>query len=136
MKRMQLVLMLMPILLWAQNYYLTASGQTTPFTLTAGATAGMDYTSVEKKTQAEHANKAYMAIYPNPCNRIPHISVKNATGPSTVSIYNITGKKLQTINFNRHWDAALDDQLPNGIFFARLHTNGRLMQTTHFLIVR
>ena len=77
-----------------------------------------------------------MDIYPNPCNGILHISVKNAKGSATVSIYNITGKKLQTLNLNKHQDATLNNQLPNGIFFARLHTNGRLMQTTHFLMVR
>ena len=130
-----LFLLVLPVLSLAQEYY-EASGQTRPFTLTAGAKATWDPSIAVEKVRMDLPGTTAMTLYPNPSNGTLRISVLNAKGPAMVAIYSITGKKVRNLILNQKREATIERPLANGIYFAKLAVNGRMVQTTRFLVVR
>ncbi len=129
-------LLLLPVFIFAQDFY-EASGQTQAFTLAAGNKAEWNSggVSTEQKAVALPGNVT-MALLPNPVTGSLRISVSGITGLSTVTIYDIAGKKVQIITVNNKLGSAVLNTLSNGIYFARLHVDGRAIQTTKFLVAR
>ena len=132
MKKM--LFLLLPICIWAQDYY-EASGKTRIFTLAPGSKGTWESSAVEQN-QSEQLGFTNMKVFPNPCNGIVNILVSNANRSVSVAIYNIAGEKVQQIGFNQRQHATINNMLPNGIYFARLHENGHMIQTRRFMVVR
>ena len=77
-----------------------------------------------------------MSVCPTPSSGGPRIIVRGAKGKVAVSLYNVSGKKIRTLDFGGGREAILVKSLPNGIYFARLTVDGLIRQTTRFLVVK
>lgn len=119
-------LCLLPAMISAQQYY-QASGQTQVFTLTAGTKAGPS--AVLPGSRIARSVASHMLITTQ--NGV-HISVAGVQGQGRVSIYNLAGKRVQSAEVTGASSFALRSDLSNGVYFARLEVNGRLVQSTRF----
>lgn len=124
--RTLIFLCLLPAMIFAQQYY-QASGQTQVFTLTAGAKAGP--TTVRHVTNSALTTAPHLAMTTADGIRL---SIAGVIGHARVTIYNLSGKVLQVAETNGCESIALRANLSNGVYFARLEVNGRLVQTTRF----
>jgi hypothetical protein len=126
MRAWALFLCLLPAMIFAQQYY-EASGQTQVFTLTAGAKAGS--TAILPHGRLTPSSAPHMLVTMQ--NGV-HISIAGIQGNGRVSIYNLSGKRVQTAEITGKSSVALRSDLSGGVYFARLEVNGRLVQTTRF----
>jgi hypothetical protein len=126
MRKLLLLLCLLPALVIAQQYY-QASGQTQVFTLTAGAKAGPTAVLPHGRTACSIAPHMLVIMQ----NGV-HLSILGVQGDGSVSIYNLSGKRVQMVEIAGNSSVALRPDLSNGVYFARLEVNGRLVQTTRF----
>jgi hypothetical protein len=111
----------------AQQYY-QASGQTTVFTLTAGATAGPGGSAVRTV-------RPVVSLAPHMLVAMQgglHISLAGNRGLARISIYNLAGKRVQKAEITGNAMLPIRSDLGYGVYFARLEANGRLVQTTRF----
>jgi hypothetical protein len=123
-------LCLIPAAVWSQQYY-QASGQTRLFTLAAGAKAGPS--AVLPRSQIAHSVTPHMLVTTQ--NGV-HISILGVQGQGRISIYNLMGKRVQSAETAGALSLTLRTDISNGVYFARLEVNGRLVQTTRFWKVR
>ena len=133
--RVLLILSLLPALLFSQSYF-EASGQTAAFTLAVGSTAGWNAGGTGNQAHAAINIQPSLAVYPNPSRGSVCLQVKGSGEGAMVAIYNVAGKKIQTLDFTKRSAATVSAGLSNGIYFARLRVKGRTEQTTRFLVVR
>ncbi|MBL8026870.1 MAG: T9SS type A sorting domain-containing protein [Fibrobacteres bacterium] len=133
MKKM--ILLLLPVCLWAQSYYET-SGQTQAFTLAAGNKSAWNQSVAVESAQLKAVTQVSMGITPNPSTGILRIDVDGNAGSVMVAIYNVAGKRVQNVIMNNRNAVVLENRFANGIYFAQLHVKGKQMQTTRFLVVR
>ncbi len=133
--RALLLFCIVPALLCAQDYF-EAFGQTQPFTLAFGQKSGWDAGIDVENARLSLPLTPEMSVYPNPATNDLRICVHGNKGIALVAIYDVAGKKVQVIDFTRATEVLLTQALPNGIYFARLTISGRVVQTTHFLVVR
>jgi hypothetical protein len=131
-----LLLGLLPALLFAQ-VYIEATGQTQPFTLAAGAKAAWNPAGSATETGGHSSFAApAMSVYPNPSHSGITFKVSGCQGQTLVNIYNVLGKKVQSLDFSQKGRTSITAAMPNGIYFARLVVNSRMTQSTRFLVVR
>ncbi len=127
MQKLLLFLSCLPAIAIAQQYY-EASGQTTVFTLTAGAKAGPGSSAVLYHAPLTPIASPHMLVTVQ--NGI-HIRIPGFNGLGRVSIYNLAGTTIQTAYIDGSSTVALRS-VPNGVYFAQLEVNGRVVQTTRF----
>jgi hypothetical protein len=111
----------------AQQYY-EASGQTSVFTLTAGAKAGPGTSAVRLNSHLTPSAPPHMLVT---MQNVIHIIILGVQGHGRVSIYNLVGKTIQTAYIDGKSSITLKS-VPRGVYFARLEVNDRLVQTTRF----
>ena len=126
MRACALLLCLLPAMIFAQQYY-QASGQTQVFTLTAGAKVGP--VAVLPHGRLTSSITPHMLVTMQNGVRL---SILGVQGQGRVSIYNLAGKQVQIAEIAGNSSVALRSDLSNGVYFARLEANGRLVQTTRF----
>ena len=126
MRACAVFLCLLPAMIFAQQYY-QASGQTQVFTLTAGAKVGPVAVLPHGRLTSSIAPHMLVTMQ----NGV-HLSILGVQGNGRVSIYNLAGKRVQIVEIAGNSSVALRSDLSNGVYFARLEVNGRLIQTTRF----
>lgn len=117
--------------------FLEASGQTKPFTLTAGARAGWDAPIPSAgETPAVIPQQPGLSVHPNPVSGAATIRLSGVKGEAKVALFNIAGAKVCELDCTNRAAARISSGLPNGLYFARLIMNGRSVKTARFLVVR
>jgi hypothetical protein len=111
----------------AQQYF-QASGQTGVFTLTAGATAGPGSSAVRYVKRVASVAPHMLVTTQNGIR----IGVTGIRGAGRIAIYNLEGRRVQSADFSGASMVAVRPDLGNGVYFARLEVNGRLVLTTRF----
>jgi hypothetical protein len=134
-KMIKLSLMLLPICLWALTFY-EASGQTQAFTLAAGNNSGWDQNIAVENIKTVQPGIMSMTLSPNPTNGTLRIGLSGWAGAASVAIYNVEGKKVLAFTLNNRKEKVLTHTLANGVYLARLQANGKIIQTTRFMVVR
>ena len=129
------LLCMLPVLCLGQSY-IEASGQTVPFLLSAGQKAAWNSSgaSLEKSGQPI-CLPASLAINPNPSKGIV---LFNASGVSKgkVSVFAVSGRKTCEVILQDGRGVLFNHLLPNGLYFARLKSGGKVLFTKSFLVVR
>jgi hypothetical protein len=136
MKMIVLILVLTGVI--SAQGFITASGQTVPFTLQAGARAGWDTSAIaiERVTVNPVLPLVFTAFYNGLINYkvTDPVVVNNAR----VSLYNIAGRLIQREAVTRMQGTfALNHPLANGIYFVRLETALKIpAKTVKIAVVR
>jgi hypothetical protein len=123
------MLLLLPICLWAQNYY-EASGQTKAFTLSAGSKAGWNPSIAVEKTRALPALNAFRV------SAASNGLFVHAGAKGVLKLFDVRGRMAATITVEHNGFVALSHGLANGIYAARFEAPGMALRTTRLAVVK
>jgi hypothetical protein len=124
--------------LFAQTQF-EASGQTVPFTLTAGAKAAWDHTATAIKNPiVATRNEITFSVFRNPSfGTVVFAAAGMKPGTEAkITIYSINGKIADMLLLNGVNTIELKNRLVNGIYYARLEIAGKMVKTSTFLVMR
>jgi hypothetical protein len=122
---------------WDQTCF-EGTGQTVAFTLKAGAKAGWNSSApIIEKPHSFSKSSISLVV----CKATAGGIVFKATGlktafPSGISIFSVTGQRISFVAMDGEARAVLNKNLAQGIYFARLETNGEILKTTRFMVGR
>jgi hypothetical protein len=126
--RILLLLCLLPVLCLGQ-YYIEAFGQTQPFHLTDGQTTSVDLAG------GPDAPALSLSISPNPSNGGIHFKAASVLKGKVV-VFAVSGRKTGEVLLRAGQMTSFNRLLPNGIYIARLKSEGKTLLTKRFLVVR
>lgn len=132
-----LFVIVLPCFLYAQTCF-AGAGQTVAFTLKAGAKAGWNSSApIIEKPHAFSSGSISLIAYKGSTGGIAF----KATGLKAsfhykISIFSVTGQKIRSVMLDDEAQTVLNKNLSQGIYFARLETNGEILKTTRFMVGR
>jgi hypothetical protein len=131
-----LVISCLPFILYAQICY-EGAGQTAAFILKAGAKATWDSSvPIVEKRHGISYNRVSLFVYKSSGSIVLKATGLNASLPYGFSVFSVTGQKISFVAFNGDGQIVLNKNLAQGIYFARLESNGEILKATRFMVGR
>jgi hypothetical protein len=126
--RTLIFLFMLPVFCLGQTY-IEASGQTPPFLLAAGQT-----TLAERAAQPS-SRALSLSISPNPSTGEIYFNTAGLS-KGKVAVFTVSGRKTGEVLIRAGRFAPFNRVLPNGLYLARLESEGKILLTKRFLVVR
>jgi hypothetical protein len=130
-----LFVIVLPCFLYAQTCF-AGAGQTVAFTLKAGAKAGWNSSApiIVKPHDFSNSSISLVVYKPSTGGIAFKATGLNASFHYKISIFSVTGQKIRSVVLDGEAKTVLNKNLSQGIYLARLETNGEILKTTRFMV--